>query len=174
MPSETESPDKRIECARVPRPTHKVRCTFIAAHSQRSAAGRAKMSYEKLGVAILFLLWGHSAWSETLMCKVQDAFQLTEKGALESSDSLKKMHPEAFYVDVETGKITGGPMDTTHWGETKVYPILEYKSFTVVSFTHGQDANRGLRSMYVGERLKSGQHAFQIADGLFVYVGVCK
>ena len=132
------------------------------------------MNYQKLCIVFSLAMFSQAAWSDSLACKVQRAFELSEKGALESSNLLRNMYPEAFYVDTETGKIVGGPMDTTHWGETKIYPVLKYQSFAVLSFTHGEGTNRGLRSMYVGERLKSGQHAFQIADGLFVYAGTCK
>jgi hypothetical protein len=108
------------------------------------------------------------------MCKAQQAFQLTEVGALEPSGPLLKLNSAAFYVDTESGRVVGGPIDTTGWGETKVYPDPEYRSFTVVSFTQGRDTERGFRTMYVGERLKSGRHAFQIADGVFIFVGICE
>jgi hypothetical protein len=127
-----------------------------------------------LGLALAMLAVSATAKAETLMCKVNEAFQLAESGRLESNERLAQVWKEAFYIDAETGKVTGGPMSTEGWGEIKVYPVPKYHSLTIVSFTHRQDTKRGLRTLYVGERSKSNTHAFQIADALFVYAGACE
>jgi len=132
------------------------------------------MRINSLHVGVVTLLLAQVSEAGTLMCKVGDAFQLEDGGSLKRADVLRSAYAEAFYVDSENGRVTGGPMDTEHWGETQVYPVQKYRSFTVVSYTHGEGTNRGLRTLYVGERQSNGRHAFQISDGLFIYSGTCK
>ena len=134
---------------------------------------RLSMSRYLFPALIMFALSGISR-ADTLMCKVNEGLTLTDSGMLEATELRLKTHREVFYVDTESGKITGGPMNTEGWGETKVYPVAKYHSLTVVSFTHGQDTNRGLRTLYIGERSKNNEHAFQISDGRFMYAGTCK
>jgi hypothetical protein len=130
------------------------------------------------GVLTLVLILSPGiASSATMKCKVSDYFQLSDSGRLEAVKHLAHVLEDVFYVDTRSGKITGGPMSSDGWGEIKVYPVVypggNRDSLTIVSFTHGTDTARGLRTMYVSWKRKNEKYPFQISDGPFIYSGTC-